>query len=279
VTKPIGSTEGPISSPQEHHNRRSFLLGLGLGGCVGMLAALVAPRVRTALSIDQPTPLPDGTGLAGIKQLLAGKKALTWVFTGDSITQGVRDTQGWRGYPEHFAERVRWEMQRFRDVVINTGIAGERTGGLLADLDWRVLRFQPDVLSLMIGMNDAVAGPGGRQTFRTNLRGILAKVMGAGALPLLHTPNLVYGKNATDRADLPAYADIVRELASESRLALVDHAEHWGRMRPHPEDLLAWLGDGSIHPNVYGHREIAKLIFRQLDIFDPKSPTCALEVP
>ena len=43
--------------------------------------------------------------------------------------------------------------------------------------------------------------------------------------------------------------------------------------------LLAWLEDQSIHPNVYGHREFAKLIFRTLEIYDAKSPTCKLEVP
>lgn len=82
---------------------------------------------------------------------------MTWLFTGDSITHGALHTRGWCSYPAHFAERVRWEMRHLRDVVINTGIGGDRTPGLLADLDWRVLRFKPDVVSLTYGVNDCSA--------------------------------------------------------------------------------------------------------------------------
>src|SRR5262245_7351583 len=162
-----------------------------------------------------------------IKQLLAGKKARTWVFTGDSITHGALHTRGWRSYPEHFAERVRWELRRVRDIVINTGISGDRTGGLLADLDWRVLRFKPDVVSVMLGMNDCSAGPGGRDTFRKNLTEIVTRIQGADAIPLLNTPNTIYVKNAANRADLPAYAQIVRDVAAATKAGLVDHWAHW----------------------------------------------------
>src|SRR3954470_4158836 len=131
-----------------------------------------------------------------ITKQLAGKEPLTWVFTGDSITHGALHTLGWRSYPEHFAERVRWGLRRMRGVVINTGISGDRTGGLLKDLDWRVLRFQPHVVSVMLGMNDAGAGVAGRETYRKNLQAIVDKVMADGAIPLLNTPNTVYVKNA-----------------------------------------------------------------------------------
>jgi lysophospholipase L1-like esterase len=249
--------------------RRKFLAGLGVAACGGALAS-AEPSGTGSLA---------GKGLAGIKQLLAGKKVLTWVFTGDSITHGALHTLGWRSYPEHFAERVRWELRRMRDVVINTGISGDRTGGLLADLDWRVLRFKPDVVSVMLSMNDCAAGARGRETFRKNLAAIVEKVQAGGAIPLLNTPNTIYVKNAGSRADLPAYAEVVRDLAAKGKLALVDHWQHWSKAKPKQEALLAWLEDRSIHPNVYGHREFARLIFRELDIFDPKSPTCRLEVP
>jgi len=52
--------------------------------------------------------------------------ALTWVITGDSITHGAWFTKGARSYPEHLAERVRGELLRFRDIIINTGVSGDR---------------------------------------------------------------------------------------------------------------------------------------------------------
>jgi lysophospholipase L1-like esterase len=165
------------------------------------------------------------------------------------------------------------------DVVINTGISGDRTGGLLADLDWRVLRFQPHVASIMLGMNDCTAGPDGRETFRTNLQALVDHVRAVKAIPLLHTPNTIYTANAAGREDLPAYADIVRQVAAAGQVPLVDHWTYWEKTKPNQEDLLPWLEDKSIHPGVYGHRAFARELFRVLGIFDPASPTCQLDVP
>lgn len=217
--------------------------------------------------------------LAAIRELLHQDQPLTWVFTGDSITHGALHTMGWRSYPEHFGERVRWELRRMRDVVINTGISGDRTGGLLADLRWRVLRFEPHVVSIMMGMNDAADGPNGRETYRRNLETLVSRIRESGGLMLLNTPNTIYLKNAPNRADLPAYAEIVRNVAAQADVALVDHFAHWEQAKPNQEDLLPWLEDQSIHPGVYGHREFARLIFRELGIFDEQSRTCLLEVP
>jgi acyl-CoA thioesterase I len=262
-------------------DRRRFLWGSGwlgwgalrlLSGSTASAAAAEPPNVATR-------KLDPASGVEGIRNLLARKEPVCWVFTGDSITHGALHTLGWRSYPEHFAERVRWELKRMRDIVINTGISGDRTGGLLADLDWRVLHLKPDVVSVMLGMNDCAAGVDGRELFRRNLTTIIERVQGAGAIPLLNTPNTVYVRNSGGRGDLPAYTAIVREVAASTRAGLVDHWAHWEKTKPDQEGLLPWLEDKSIHPGVYGHREFAKLIFRELAIFDPASPTCKLEVP
>ena len=274
-----------MSSPEnDPPNRlsRHTLLRTGLAATAGFLATHVAGP--SACHADQaPTtrpPLVDPhSGLDGIKQLLAGGPPLTWVFTGDSITHGALHTLGWRSYPEHFAERVRWELRRVRDIVINTGISGNRTGDVLNDFEWRVARFQPNVVSVMLGMNDCTAGEAGREAFGANLKEISRRVIAAGAIPLFNTPNPTYVKNAGGRSDLPAYAALVRDVATAEKIPLVDHWQHWQRTKPDQESLLPWLEDKSIHPGVYGHREFAKLIFRELGIFAENSPTCSLEVP
>ena len=51
----------------------------------------------------------------------------------------------------------------------------------------------------------------------------------------------------------------------------MDNWSHWQK-QPGSKD---WLGD-SIHPNAIGHAEMAKVLFRAIGIFDPKSPTCQL---
>lgn len=228
-----------------------------------------------------PIAVPESAAddLAFIAGLLKGTPAATWVFTGDSITHGALYTEGWRSFPEHFAERVRWELRRVQDVVINTGVVGERTGGLLANLESRVLRFHPEVVMLLIGMNDALSGPEGRTEFRNNLLEIVGRLREAGAVTVLQTPNTVYERYASQWVDLPAYVDIIREMAHETGSPLVDHWQHWKESKPEQAQLVAWLQDQSIHPNVYGHREMARHICRALGIYDRRSLTCRLEAP
>jgi lysophospholipase L1-like esterase len=272
------------TTDSSNSDRRGFLTGLGAAACAGLLAA-----GEPSLSQAQ-TASPKGTGpkkkgpaptsgVAGIKGLLARKEPVAWVFTGDDITQGAVHTKGFRSYPEHFAERVRWELKRMRDLVINSGVSGEKADGLLADLDWRVLHLKPDVVSIMLGTNDCTLGPVGHALFRKNLTALVNKVMGAGAIVILNTPNTVYLKKSETRGDLAAYAQIVRDVALGTKAVLVDHYAFWETTKPGQEQLLKWLDDEKLHPGVFGHRALARQIFAALEIADESSPTCQLEVP
>lgn len=216
-----------------------------------------------------------------IQRLLSGKDPVTWVFTGDSITHGALHTLGWRSYPEHFAERVRWEMRRFRDVVINTAISGDRMSRLLSDVDWRVHRFQPHVVSLMMGMNDCAAGPSGRKEFRDGVESFHQQVQERNGLLLLHTSNTIWIRDRENerRQDLPAYMDILRDIAASRNIPLVDHYRHWSETRKDPNELNYLLSDAAVHPNQYGHSEFANLLFKELGIFDSSSRTCRMFIP
>ena len=207
---------------------------------------------------------------AEISARLHGARPLTWVFVGDSITHGV-GTDGWRSFVEHFAERVRTELERVDDVVINTGISGNQTEDVLAGFDARVRRFRPDVVVVMLGTNDSVEGPAGRDIFRQHVERIVERVRGIGALPVLQVPPPVDTSTAVERDDLGSYANVVREVAEARRVVLVDHRAHWlaaGDGGAPPQ----WLAD-DIHPNARGHLEMARTIFQRLHIFDPGSPT------
>lgn len=208
------------------------------------------------------------------KKLAEPAQPLTWVITGDSITQGAKWVGRERSYPEIIQERIRWEMNRRRDFFINTGISGERVAGLRADFEWRVLRFRPDVVSLMIGMNDAVAGPAGRPAFAAELRAIIAQIRAAGAIPLLHRTNPIDTENpdSARRADLPAYNDIIAQVAQDTHTILIDHWAHWHQAKPTPAVLREWLAD-PIHPNGAGHRQFAIEFFRTLGCYDPAAVT------
>ncbi len=243
--------------------------------CCAALLFVVGVATSQPATNDLPSSLSAAPEpLAGIRAILADKAhPLTWVFTGDSITHGAKHTHGSRTYVEHFAERVRWELGRVQDIVINTGISGDKADGILRTFEWRIARFKPDVVSIMIGMNDCARGPEKRAEFRTNLVQLIRQTRALGAVPILHTQNTTEASAAKERGDLPAYAAIVAEVAREQNTVLVDHWQHWQSASQDPQLLKRWLND-PIHPNARGHRELAILTFQVLGIYSTNSPTC-----
>ncbi len=236
-------------------------------------------RLPTAAeqSAQPPAILIDGVRRS--QHLLKGQQPVTWVFTGDGIAQNVEQADGWRSFSEHFSERVRWELRRLNDVVISTDTIGDRSGSLLKELDARALRFNPDVVSVTIGMNDAMSGPKGRAVFRDHLTDLVDTLQAKGAIVLLNTPNAIPQRESVRFTDLAAYVDIIRKVASDRSAPLVDHWTHWKQAKPKDDELVKWLSEDRIHPGIFGHREMAKLLFNTLGIFDPSSPTCLAKVP
>lgn len=247
-------------------NRRGFIASAG--------AAAIAANTAIGNVVES-----EGDEFKDLKALLKGGEPVVWIFTGDSITHGALHTFGHRSYVEHFAERVRWELRRMTDIVINTGISGDTMTGILGRDEWRIFQFKPKVVSLMIGMNDCRNGEAGRKGFKDSLAKLVEKTKQRQATLLLQTPNLIHFPNAQDRVDLPGYADVIREIAIKHKLPLVDHYAYWQKEIGTAGRLQMLLNDGSIHPNAYGHLVFAKKIFEDLGIFDAKSPVCRSFVP
>lgn len=218
-------------------------------------------------------------GMEKIRALLGRAAPVRWVFTGDSITHGAAHTIGWRDYTELFDERVRWELRRTRDVIINTGISGRRVRDLADDLDWGVLQFHPDCVSLMFGMNDCVDGPQGLDAFEALYIDTIARIRDAtDATILLHTPNWVLPTAGRGRDEtLSAYREAILRVATTTGVPCIDHFPAWVAAEPSGA-MHHWLADGC-HPNEYGHRVFARAIFEALGIWDAASWTCQLPVP
>ncbi|QMU67157.1 SGNH/GDSL hydrolase family protein [Streptacidiphilus sp. P02-A3a] len=189
---------------------------------------------------------------------------MTWVLTGDSITHGVLHTHGERSWAEHVHERIRWQLNRLTDLVINTGVSGWRAPSLLGAYERHIGQFQPDVLSLSLGTNDARAGLDGLGEFRDSMRALIGKGQAAGAQVIVQTPLLVSTGGQSDRPEMPAYCQAVRELAAETGALLVDHEAHW-LVRFPDADPIAWLDD-LIHPNAVGHRQMADHLLRTIGL-------------
>jgi lysophospholipase L1-like esterase len=217
-----------------------------------------------------------GHDLERLTDLIKQKNPMIWVFTGDSITQGAKHTHGYRSYPEIFGERIRWEMGRYRDIVINSGISGNTTQDILGDFDWRISQFKPSVVSLMIGTNDCSKKDISLQVFERNLDSILTMTRELNAIPIFHTPNVIIKEKAPERERLSEYVSVIQNLAGRKDVVLVDNFTYWQNAiqnQGETQIFKEWLND-PLHPNGSGHSEIARLMFKTLSIFDPKASTC-----
>lgn len=218
-------------------------------------------------------PLSDLVSLR--TKLAQPSEPLIWILTGDSITQGAQYLSRERAYPDLIHERIRWELRRRRDLLINTAISGDATGGLLADFNWRVLQFNPNIVSIMIGMNNATQGHNGREQFASDLMEIIQRIRTAGAIPILHTTNPIDNQHpdAKTHVDLPAYNKAIVRVALATDTILIDHWSHWCEARTNYTALRDWLAD-PLHPNAVGHRQFALHFFRTLGCFDDQAVSC-----
>jgi lysophospholipase L1-like esterase len=256
--------------------RRRFLKGavtvLSLNALVPMLGIGRSGRpVKIKLGGLEATP-----DLEKIKNCLAQKRPNIWVFTGDSITHGAKHTHGYRSYPEIFQERIRWELGRVRDIVINSGISGNTAAQIRDDFDWRIGQFKPTVVSVMVGTNDCERSGMSPEVFKDNISELIGQIRDLGAIPVLHTPNPIIIRISPERKTLPEYIPVLRALSAEEKIILIDNYEHWEKKMEEKSErkvFKKWLND-RLHPNQYGHQEIARLIFRQFGVFDPAAPTC-----
>ena len=214
--------------------------------------------------------------MAELAALLQTPEPLRWVFTGDSITHGAGHLHGERHYVELIAERIRWELLRTRDHVLNTGISGREITDVEEDLEWTVLQYEPQVISIMLGLNDC-ARSGTVESFSASYERVLLRLIDTGAAVLLHTPNRVPGTDPLRRDALPAYVEAIRELASRLPVTLIDHYEAW-RQAEEAGTYEWWIAHGC-HPNAFGHRVLARTTLQALDAWDALSPTGRLYIP
>lgn len=80
---------------------------------------------------------------------------LTILALGDSLTEGLGVAND-DNYPAQLEARLQ-EMGYKNVEVVNSGLSGETSTGLVNRLDW-VLQTKPDITILTIGANDAIRG-------------------------------------------------------------------------------------------------------------------------
>ena len=183
------------------------------------------------------------------------------VFQGDSITDAGRGRDDPHnlggGYP-FWAAKITKERHPDTDFeFVNLGISGNQTKDLVARWQEDCIDLQPDVLSIMIGVNDVWHHAAQRdwipnELFESNYRTILTAVREkTHAKLIIFEPYLLPAADKEYfRVDLDPKIQIVRRLAREFADVLVPTD---GLLASHclGGDAFRWSGDG-VHPNGEG---------------------------
>ncbi len=180
--------------------------------------------------------------------LIANDKANTILFLGDSLTEGLGVSKE-DAFPKLVETMIQTELNK-SVIVINGGVSGSTTSDGLARLKW-YLKKKPYLVFLALGTNDGLRGLDLKQS-QKNLEEIIkhaeeanAKVLLAG---MLIPPN--YGPEYSERFKT-MYQKIKVKYKLKSMTFLLDGVA--GKKELNQRD--------GIHPNVEGHKVIAKKVF------------------
>jgi lysophospholipase L1-like esterase len=242
-----------------HSSRRAFLKGATLAG-----AALSIPSiVNAALAAE-------GTGKK-IK-LSTGDTVL---FQGDSITDAgrKRDDPAFNtaavlgnGYAMLAASELLFKKPALQLKIYNRGISGNKVFELADRWEKDCLALQPNVLSLLIGVNDfwhVLQGKykGTLQTYRDDLRALLDRTK--QKLPdlqlIIGEPFAVAGIKAVDEKWYPAfneYRAASREIAGSFGAAFIPYQSVFDKAMQSATGAY-WTHDG-VHPSLAGSKLMAQ---------------------
>ncbi|MDR0995029.1 MAG: SGNH/GDSL hydrolase family protein [Tannerella sp.] len=249
-------------------SRRGFLTAAGLAG-LAPVAAWASKRLPTEKKYK-------------LHKVPAEAQGLRFLFQGDSITDGnwgqngskVRRADGnnilGHGYVFAIAARIGADFPQADFTFMNRGVWGNTLLNLEARWQADALDLKPDVLSVLVGVNDVMdvvrhqGHPyGGPEVFEAKYRGLLQKsreqnpnlliVLG---LPFIYPVGRYAHDIESSRKEMAPRVAAVRRLAQEFNAVLVDYPAMFERATTlAPIDY--WIWDGC-HPSVFGHELMAR---------------------
>ena len=139
---------------------------------------------------------------------------ITILALGDSLTEGLGVDKD-DNYPAQLEDRLQ-AMGYKNTEVVNSGLSGETSTGLVNRLDW-VLQTKPDVTILTIGANDAIRGID-VATIEANIRTAVKRLQDNGSVVILGGMS-IYDNLGDDY--VAAFSDIYPRVAKDMNVPLI----------------------------------------------------------
>jgi len=181
----------------------------------------------------------------------------TIVAFGDSITAGYAVR---RGFPSFWMGMLQRKYPEARIEMINSGISGDTTMDGLARMDWAVLAYEPDLVTINFGINDCVIGLG-LEEFETNFVEMVRRIRAGPASEILLLSSQPLEMPPYDRLVLDYYHAIQR-VAREKDVGFVDIYGAWMDRVRQGKPLGSLIIPGFDHPNEAGYEIIAEELMR-----------------
>jgi lysophospholipase L1-like esterase len=247
-------------------SRRSFIKKATLG----TMAAISIPEIlSTAMPKEKTKPI----------KLLKDNVIL---FQGDSITDSGRNKEdtGFNtarnlgsGYPMLAGAALLNKYEALNLKVYNKGISGNKVYQLAERWDKDCLELKPDVLSILIGVNDLWHKLNGTYNgtidiYRNDYIALLERTM--KALPnlklIICEPFAVNGVKAVDDKWYPEfyeYQKAAREIAKQFRATFIPFQSIFDEAQKRAPGSY-WTGDG-VHPTLAGAQLMAKAWMKAIE--------------
>lgn len=230
---------------------------------------------KSALASLMALSLPEVLSASNIVAFDSENKSLTFLFQGDSITDGNRGRNAdpnhimGHGYAYSIASCIGADFCKDNHHFINKGISGNTISDLEKRWQSDALDLNPDVISILVGINDVASEIDKKPTalnsleFENKYRKLILDSMKANSATVLVLclPFVApVGKRSADFEDwnqaTMERADCIQKLAKEYNTALVNFPQVLERaIKKAPAEY--WIWDG-IHPTVPFHTLMAR---------------------
>jgi lysophospholipase L1-like esterase len=243
----------------QNNSRRSFIKKAAMGG----IMAISIPEIVSAAMAEK-----------GPKKLRLGKDNVI-LFQGDSITDAGRNKEDMSfnnaralgsGYAMLAAANLLEEYATLNLRIYNKGISGNKVYQLAERWDKECLDLKPDILSILIGVNDFWHKLNGNYNgtldiYKNDFIALLERTK--KALPnvklIICEPFAVPGVKAVDQKwypDFYGYQTVAREIADRFNAVFIPFQKIFDEGMKQAAGSY-WTGDG-VHPSLAGAQLMAE---------------------
>ena len=243
----------------QNNSRRNFIRKAAIGG---LLAVSIPEILSAAMAHSAPK-----------KQSLIKDNII--LFQGDSITDSGRNREDnsynnaralGSGYPMLAGAELLEKHASLNLKVFNKGISGNKVYQLAERCDADCLNLKPDILSILIGVNDIWHKLNGQyngtvEIYRNDYIALLERTR--KALPnvklIICEPFAVPGVKAVDDRWYPefyGYQKAARDIAAQFGATFIPYQKIYDEAQKHAPGSY-WTGDG-VHPTLAGAQLMAQ---------------------